>query len=387
MNAFSVAAALVVVLAVAVCLRRLNVAVVPRNTATALVAVAVIAAAVAVGTAGTPAADAASSPAKTSADHPFSDPVWWPLRAEVRVDCTTRNVGCLNHHNFYGVDVVPTGQLGTDKVPKSNAGVYAMGAGKAYIRDAHGAKCPAATNSFGTEIWIDHGGGLVSRYGHLKDAKAVTKSGMHVRAGQRIGTVGTSGKSQNCGNAYTDFMLRPQGIDGSGMAKSTEFSTTGVDGAERDGQLFACGPDGERQTWPSAVTDTIRWEDVPKRTVIPISSSLCLPQTVPLTPNRASGVTLKSTKVDNKTVKGALKVSWTAPKTSGVDTVRLELSEYHPSTKAWDRQFRSEWVDVAPTVTSSTFTKLVKGHKYRVRVWFHNAVGWNTASWVMATSP
>jgi hypothetical protein len=69
------------------------------------------------------------------------------------------------------------------------------------------------------------------------------------------------------------------------------------------------------------------------------------------------------------------------------DTVRVELGEYHPSTKAWDAPHHERWVDVKPGTTKATFSKLVKGHRYRVRVFVHNAAGWSAAnSWVTTTA-
>lgn len=389
MNSPLVAATILVATFVVLCLRTRGRDNVVRISVGTLFAVTALTAATAVGVDSQPVAAAEVDPPPTVDPlHPYSDPVWWPLREEAKVDCTTRNPDCTNHHDFYGVDMIPVGQYADGRVPPSDDGIYAMGAGIAHYETAVGRKCDEALTSanFGTTVWIDHGAGVISRYGHLKDNTEVSE-GQLVRAGQRIGTVGNTGKDANCNIAYTDFMLRPKGLGGAKL--STEFSTTAV--VAPDGALFACNVDGTKQSWPGAVVRTPRWEDVPKDTVIPASTSDCMPTEVPKTPNKASSVKLaKTLNSKRQTITRVLKASWAAPSsTSKVDTVRVELSEYHPTTKQYDKQHLSRWWTTrAPATTKSvTFKYLVKGHKYRMRVWFHNATGWNAASWVYAYSP
>ena len=45
----------------------------------------------------------------------------------------------------------------------------------------------------GRQVWIDHGGGIVSRYAHLLDVAAGLREGMAVEAGAVIGYVGNTG--------------------------------------------------------------------------------------------------------------------------------------------------------------------------------------------------
>jgi hypothetical protein len=297
----------------------------------------------------------------------YSDPVWWPLHDEVKVDCTLHNPGCAKHHSFWGVDVVPTGQHQGEPNKTSHAGVYAMGAGIAHIGEAHGKTCGAGgSTDFGTWVWIDHGGGVISRYGHF--SAIAIREGQAVAAGSRLGSVGTTGKNSNCDVAYTDIMLRKPGT----LGPSVEFSTKGV-GAP-DGALFACNRTG-RQVWPAAVVPGVsRWDLVPAKTVIPATGATCLPGAA-ATPAAPAGVRL------TRAGTAKLTASWTAPVSgSRADTVRVELAEYHPSTKARDAPHHEHWVEVKPGTTKATFKNLVKGHQYRVRVWAHNAVGWSAAS-------
>jgi hypothetical protein len=304
----------------------------------------------------------------------YSDPVWWPLHDEVKVDCTMHNPGCAKHHNFWGVDVVPTGQHQGEPSKKSHAPVYAMGAGIAHIGQAHGTPCGSGgSTNFGTWVWVDHGGGVISRYGHF--SAIAVREGQAVTPLTRLGTVGTTGKNSNCDVAYVDIMVRKPGT----LGPSVEFSTKGV-GAP-DGALFACGPTG-RQAWPAAVVRGVsRWDLVPAKTVIPAAGSACLPGAA-ATPAAPRTVTLA------RAGSAKLTASWAAPATaSRADTVRVELAEYHPSTKAWDAPHHEHWVDLRPGITKTTVKNLVKGHKYRVRVWAHNAIGWSAASsWVTTTA-
>lgn len=326
---------------------------------------AILTAALAASLCGAPGASAASRVV-------YSDPVWWPLHDEVKVDCTLHNPGCAKHHSFWGVDVVPTGQHQGEPNKISHAGVYAMGAGIAHIGEAHGKTCGAGgSTNFGTWVWIDHGGGVISRYGHFS-ALAV-REGQAVAAGTRLGNVGTTGKNSNCDVAYTDIMLRKPGT----LGPSVEFGTKGV--GSPDGALFACNQTA-RQVWPAAVVRGVsRWDLVPATTIIPAAGSACLPS-AGTTPATATKV--KLTRAGSK----KLTASW-AVAASRADTVRVELAEYHPSTKAWDAPHHERWVNVAPGTTKTTFRNLVSGHRYRVRVWQHNAAGWSAPSaWVTVTA-
>lgn len=305
----------------------------------------------------------AARTAPLSASHPYSDPVWYPLPAEVKVDCVKNNPGCTSPHDFWGMDVIPTEQSERGPVT-STATVNAMGAGIAHIGNAQGDPCPASNTSFGTWVWVDHGGGVVSRYGHLSSIRV--GEGELVGPGTPLGVVGVSGKGGNCWNAYTDFMVRTKGTGG----PSVEFPT-----------LKACD-NAAVVTWPTALPGAFaRWNDVPKGTVIPGSGDACRPTTVPATPGRPGSVKLAASG------KGKIKATWAKPASSaGVDRVRVEFGEYHPSKKTWDYQQNERWTDLPASASSLSLKSLTKKHKWRVRVHFHNAAGWSVASsWVTRT--
>ncbi len=57
----------------------------------------------------------------------------------------------------------------------------------------------------GRQVWIDHGRGIVTRYSHLESVGAVS-TGDHVRAGEVLGTVGSSGYPE--GGPHLHFEIR-----------------------------------------------------------------------------------------------------------------------------------------------------------------------------------
>ncbi len=307
---------------------------------------------------GTVLATAAVAP--TSSAHPYSDPVWYPARDVVQVGCGHSNPGCSDPHNFWTQILTPLGQKpGTT----STAKVHAMGAGIAHIGEANGVACGSGDASYGTWVWVDHGGGTTSRYGHL--STILIREGQRVAPGTALGIMGTSGKrgKDACFRSYLDFQLKAKGPRGTAY----EFPV-----------LFACRGDAA-EIWPIAVTGHPTWNDTPQGTALPAADDSCLPTTVPATADKPDGVTLKNTKGDK------LKARWEkAP--AGVDKVRLEFAKYHPSTKTWDAQHRSVWNDVKVSSTSKTY-KVIDNRKYRVRVWFHTrGAGWSVGSaWVKKT--
>jgi murein DD-endopeptidase MepM/ murein hydrolase activator NlpD len=103
-------------------------------------------------------------------------PLRWPVRGEVNSGFGPRISpwnGAPEQH--YGLDIgSPPGTP-----------VTAPAAGKVVVAGAGG--------DFGRHVVIDHGNGVKSRYGHLK--KIEVKAGEHVEKGQRIGLVGSTGRS------------------------------------------------------------------------------------------------------------------------------------------------------------------------------------------------
>ena len=74
----------------------------------------------------------------------------------------------------------------------------------------------------GRQVWIDHGGGIVTRYAHLSSIEAGVEFGTTVEAGQVIGYVG------NSGNASTFAVEAPSHEDNSQPPDAAALSATGA---------------------------------------------------------------------------------------------------------------------------------------------------------------
>jgi hypothetical protein len=97
-----------------------------------------------------------------------------------------------------------------------------MGAGIAHIGDAHGTACGTGTSTdFGTWVWVDHGGGVVSKYGH--PGSIAVHEGQQVYPTTELGTVGNTGNATkgDCAMNYVDFQVRHGGIKGPTFGKLT----------------------------------------------------------------------------------------------------------------------------------------------------------------------
>jgi len=59
----------------------------------------------------------------------------------------------------------------------------------------------------GRQVWIDHGGGVVTRYAHLGRIAEGIRTGVSVRAGDLIGYVGNSGTPESIDNPLGEMHL------------------------------------------------------------------------------------------------------------------------------------------------------------------------------------
>jgi len=69
----------------------------------------------------------------------------------------------------------------------NGAAIVAAGSGTVIAAGPHG--------GYGNVVMIDHGNGVVTVYGHQQDGGIKVSVGQHVKKGQRIGTVGSTGLS------------------------------------------------------------------------------------------------------------------------------------------------------------------------------------------------
>jgi murein DD-endopeptidase MepM/ murein hydrolase activator NlpD len=71
-----------------------------------------------------------------------------------------------------------------------------------------GTSAPAVLDRFrGRQVWIDHGGGLVTRYAHLDGIASGIADGIFVQAGEVIGYVGESGTPESVTDPGTEYHL------------------------------------------------------------------------------------------------------------------------------------------------------------------------------------
>jgi hypothetical protein len=338
--------------------------------------------------------------ARTSAPaHPFSDPVWYPLRNKAEMGCANGNPRTKNSgasacnqsgsvkHGYPAIDFLslrtPGGNLQTDPV-------YPMGAGIAHIGNTN-FNCQSSTTKGnngnegnGAWVWIDHGGGIVSRYHHL--SKIDVTNGEYVTSTTQLGETGHSGDVCRSNPAdvvnYLHVEVRSGGVNGTRVPVGIAPYDHGI------GSLFACSG-ASRQTWPNAIGgpygvadwNKVTWhEDTP---FIPSAGTSCLPAT-PATAGRPAGFSA---------VSGDQKVTlkWTAPAAGdGVDSITFGGKIFRPSQNGYSQEaWRS---GVSGSATSISLTKafdgstLINGRAYKFQVTFHNADGFSQWSkWLTVT--
>ena len=81
---------------------------------------------------------------------------------------------------------------GTDLAGGCGANIYAASSGRVSYA-AYG-----WNGGYGNEIMIDHGNGIVTRYGHIVDDGILVSSGQSIGVGTNIAQIGTTGDSTGC---------------------------------------------------------------------------------------------------------------------------------------------------------------------------------------------
>ena len=281
---------------------------------------------------------------QTSAAHPFGDPVWYPLRSPARIGCAVTLCPPGKGHGYWALDL--TGDRG--------APVHAAGAGIAHIGGDSGA-CAAESSEVrgGRWVWVDHGGGVVTRYHHL-DSIAITE-GQLVTPATRIGAMGHSGDTAPCTVNYLHFEVRHGGLDG-----------VRVD----PGQLKACLSSGVASL-PAALGAT-SWDDrdihTSPRVTTPTSTSDCITSGWLSSPPVAGIAVQRGDR--------SATVSWPeAP--AGTDRAQVFVEIWRPSIKTWRP---IELRLVAGQAIQTTFSGLENGRSYRAAVAWHNAGGTGLSS-------
>lgn len=225
--------------------------------ATALVAsaVATASASTAVRAAGAPAAAAsASSPVYYMFRNPHSSDF------QVRVDCVVNNPGCPNGHPDQSITLQTL--KGTVGGPGNyvNAPVYATGAGTVHIGAIHTAACGPHAPSLGNWLWIDHGGGVVSRYAHLSGIRV--SEGQHVTPRTQLAVTGNSGERSTCYVYYLNYQLKHGGVNGTAQPLKTLRACVG--------STTVLLPTYQNHAW-------LTFNDVPKGTFLHRAGPDCVP--------------------------------------------------------------------------------------------------------------
>jgi hypothetical protein len=272
------------------------------------------------------------------ASHPYSDPVWFPLRSPATVSCTYRN--CAGpYHAYWALDLV--GDLG-DPVYAAGAGILHVGA-----RDTTCRSALSSTESEGTWVWIDHGGGVTSRYRHL-DTLSVP-DGALVTPHTQIGRMGHSGDVAPCQTNYLHFEVRGNGPKGPRV---------------NPGQLVACV--NGRATELPRVWGYSSWASIAKGTRrTPASDNSCLPSSAQ-TPSATRNTSVQSGD-------GRATVFWNAPADagSGVTGYVIYRERWAPSVQRWSTE---GYRRVSAGETRVVVTGLTNRRTYRFRV-FAESVG------------
>jgi murein DD-endopeptidase MepM/ murein hydrolase activator NlpD len=318
------------------------------------VATATTAGSVATTAASTAATTAASTAATTpSSTHPYSDPVWSPLRTATRISCVKSNCtgSGADYHGYWAIDFV--GRLGDP--------VYAAGAGVAHV-GANSRSCSTTgSQGAGVWVWVDHGGGVVSKYTHL-DSLAVVE-GQLVTPATRLGAMGHWGDVAPCTTNYLHFEVREGGVTGLRVEPKL---------------LKACTTTAT-VSMPAAFGVTSFDSLTSGRSSTPSAHSGCITPVWNATPARPTVTVARRS--------SAAALAWGTPP-SGVTSVRVATQLWSPSVGMWNAPTYRTFTG-APT--GGTITGLTNGRTYRMSVVFRNASGfsaWSSSKYVIpATVP
>lgn len=184
----------------------------------------------------------------------YSTPNWFPLHdSQEAMDCYVSNPGCpVSHrHKDHAITWLTHDSDGN----YHNVNVYAAGAGIAHIGHQGMDQCdPVAGQPLGNWIWIDHGGGVVTRYAHLYAIKI--KSGQQVWPHTIIAKSGSSGESASqCHIKYLNFQV--------------QHNASG--GPNGDGYTFKMSKACEGTTvvkYPGSFSQYDTWNEFPKSTFV-----------------------------------------------------------------------------------------------------------------------
>lgn len=332
-------------------------------------------AATALSLAALPTHDASAS--SDTKGHKFSDPNWYPLRNSGDTINSWRKdpnpdprewsglVGCVKDNCDPYKDNDPHGVWAIDWIADEGDPVFAAGSGILHV----GANPPPCQTSGvardGKWVWIDHGGGVTSRYHHLDTITA--KEGQLVTPFTRIGTVGSTGKACGGTEKYLHFQIRRGGISGNPQPllqlRACDFTTGDLVLYPR----YLPRPDRTKSPDPFE-----NWDQVPYRNIngaVPRTSDVCIPA-IAETPERLP-------QPSGGPGKERALIRWgdpvVHPGSGAADSIVISRLTWRPSKNNWGDE---RWTRLSnEDARSHLFTGLINGRKYRYRVAYHNRVG------------
>lgn len=271
--------------------------------------------------------------------HPFSDPIWSPLRSPARVSCA--NTNCEGpYHGYEAIDLV--GKRGDP--------IYAAGAGIFHIGGISPG-CSSGSATRGTWVWIDHGPAGSTRYHHIDEI--IAKEGQLVTPATQIGTMGSSGDKAPCDTNYLHMEFRSSESVGTRLPIPTFRACSAGDVLELP-QSFGFA------TWDDVV--------VPNAYSTPATDNSCLPASWSKTPNRPSASIRPGVSEMTVTL---------SQRPADVDSVRVRLQLFHPSLDEFGLTTEKS---VPPSQDVATVSGLLPNRLYRAQVSFHNSAGWSAWS-------
>lgn len=309
---------------------------------------------------GAPAVAATTATATTLATaadapnpaHPFSDPIWSPLRTPARTSCVYNN--CPGpYHGHWAIDFIDTDHSTFDPIYAAGAGILHIGA--VIGKDT----CSSGRANSGSWVWIDHGGGRNTRYTHLYSVLA--KEGQLVTPATMIGRMGHNGNRAPCTTNYLHMETHANGQYGPFVAP---------------GAMFACTSNG-RISMPSQGLGRSysSWNDVPisqsslHGPLTPAATNSCLAASRgAATPNRPT--------VSYRRGSSSATIGWGVVPTN-VNRTIVTIETWHPSL---GRYGSLVYRTVAKTASSTRFTGLLNGRPYRLRATTHNGAGYSAWS-------
>ena len=308
-----------------------------------------------------PAISAAGPP---SAAHPYSDPIWSPLRTPARVNCVRTN--CPGpYHGFWAIDFIDTDNSTFDPIFAAGAGIFHVGAvmGKDTCS-------PTGRANSGTWVWIDHGGSRTTMYTHLYQVLA--REGQLVTPATMIGRMGHNGNRAPCRANYLHMEYRVGGVTGTRVPP---------------GIMLACVGSG-RVSMPSQGLGTsyAQWDLVPTNqnprtgrkpnVFTPLSTNACLAS------SRGAATPVRPIVTGRRGAASAT-ISWGVVP-AGVDHTLVTIDRWLPSLRRWSKPISRT---VAGRASTTRFTGLLSGKLYRLRATSHNGAGYSAWSAYVRVTP